>query len=174
MKKLFILSILVVVSTSVCEGSELPFSNTNQHNLLVNACTRGEINLVKYYIENGADPNALDNNGHTLLGIACQEGNETMVKTLIECGANVDEEDEFGNTPLITAIYCRHIRIVEYLIKEGANVNKVGEGGKTPLSIAKTFDEHGLGADLVQCLINNGAEELSNLDYPNEKEIAGR
>lgn len=175
MKKLLILSTLAVVSTSICEGSESPFSNTSQHNLLVNACVRGEVNSVKYYIENGANPNTQDNNGHTLLGIACRNNNENMVKALIEeCFANIDEKDAFGNTPLITATYHKRTNIVKYLLEHGAEVNIQGEGGKTALSIAKTYNENGLEAELLKCLIDNGAEESSYADPSNEKEMTNR
>ena len=182
MKKLLILSILVVVSANVCEGSDSLPPPRDPDYLLVDACKRRDVALVKSYIlDDNGNPDAQDNmenTGPTLLCIACQNNDERMVKTLIEeCHANIDKENKIGNTPLIIATYHKHVEIVKYLLEQGANINKKGEGEKTALSIAETFSENGYDTEakrLLQCLINGGVSESSDLDSPNEKELSNR
>ena len=56
---------------------------------LYTACIDGYLNIVKLFIESGADVNIKDKNGITLLHLSCYNGHLNIVKLLIENGANV-------------------------------------------------------------------------------------
>ncbi|ORX83690.1 hypothetical protein BCR32DRAFT_192423, partial [Anaeromyces robustus] len=57
------------------------------------ACQSGNITIIKYLIEHGANVNK-ETNDFTPLIAACQNGNNTIIKYLIEHGANVNKKIE--------------------------------------------------------------------------------
>lgn len=94
-------------------------------------------NVVKYLVKHGANINRENRFGQTPLFRASVFGNENIVRYLIECGADVDKEDYFGETSLFGVCEFGDENIVKYLVEHGANVNKRDRNGRTPLSIAK-------------------------------------
>jgi hypothetical protein len=94
---------------------------------LYNAASVGNIALVKQFIGEGADVNAICEVGPvkvSSLYIAAQNGHLEVVKLLLEAGATVDAElNTDGATALYIASLNGHTEIVEILINFGANVN---------------------------------------------------
>ena len=94
------------------------------------ACVNGDISIVKYLVEHGADVNAecKGPNGSikTPLIIACENEKDTIARYLIEHGANVNVElitHNSFNTPLSIACDKENESMVKYLIEHGANAN---------------------------------------------------
>jgi len=59
------------------------YNSSVTHTYIFNACLIGNLNLVKYLVENRADINKRDNNSWTSLHIACQNGDIEVVKYLV-------------------------------------------------------------------------------------------
>ena len=57
------------------------------------------LDLVKLFVENGADVNAVNNTGSSALHYAAQQGNEKMVEYLMAKGAKSDIKNKQGRTP---------------------------------------------------------------------------
>ena len=83
--------------------------------ILLVACNKGDIKIVKKLLEAGADPNETDKfgitpmsvrtgSGGTILHDACDKGDIDLVKKLLEAGADPNVTDEFGFTPLMRAV----------------------------------------------------------------------
>jgi len=110
---------------------------------LVNACGKGQYELVRYLIENGADINeayeedtgSMDGeNDKTPLYKACERPkNEKIVKYLIKHGANVNKNTKYKETPLHAACQCGDKNIVKCLIENDADINKTNWCNCTPI-----------------------------------------
>ena len=82
--------------------------------LLVTAATKGELDLVKYALESGADINAYNN------AAIINARNLNVVKYLVEHGADIHVLDEF---PLHLAIEDGNFELVKYLVEQGADIH---------------------------------------------------
>lgn len=67
---------------------------------LMVAARYGELEIVRFLINNGADVNAKDNNGQTALILAVDGRNIELVKYLVSHGADVNAKDNDGETAL--------------------------------------------------------------------------
>ena len=100
-----------------------------------------KIEIVRYFLEKGANVNKAENSGYTPLHLAVARLNVEMVKLLVEKGANINDQNTAqGYSPLhIAASDARGATILEYLIAKGANVNAKAMDKTTPLDIAKKY-----------------------------------
>ena len=106
---------------------------------LIAACNRGNLELVRELLKNGADINTFDVNNNTLLLIACENNNIDIVKLLLEKGANIEQHNNKG-TPLLIACEMNHVDIVKLLLEKGANKYYMDVWGQTALDIATDHD----------------------------------
>ena len=86
------------------------------------AATKGNIDMVKYFIECGLDVNkccGITNGGP--LASAAFYGHLDIVKLLLENGATIDVSTAEKN-PLFSAIYNGHLNVVEYLVEYGIDL----------------------------------------------------
>jgi hypothetical protein len=88
--------------------------------LLHGAANRGTIKAVKWLLQNGADPNALDEGGRTPLHVCAERNTSTSVlKLLIEAGSQLNARGSSGKTPLDYARDNGRAQVVEYLVSTG-------------------------------------------------------
>ena len=107
-----------------------------KHSYLINASAIGNLSLVKYFIENGADVNAKSNKrpNETPLHVAAFNGHLEVIKYLIEHGADVNIKDYYGKTPLFWAVYEGQLNVVKYFIEElGLDITIKDARGITPM-----------------------------------------
>lgn len=92
---------------------------------LMDACERGNLNMVQKLVSLGCNPHHQNDDGTTALGCASRYGHTGVVEFLLnhcECDANV--ADKYRWTPLHGA--CMHSdrdKIIELLLEHGADVN---------------------------------------------------
>jgi beta-lactamase regulating signal transducer with metallopeptidase domain len=90
---------------------------------LILAVRRGNLELVKKLLEEGADINlSSPGDGNPLIN-ACLYGKEQIALFLIDKGADVNALVEGDETPLINACRNGNLRIVQYLFTHGAKVD---------------------------------------------------
>lgn len=111
------------------------------------AVGNGNINIVKYLLEAGAEVNAkqLAANGSSTLNMAAYYGSPEILEVLLNYDAEVDIRDNFANTPLMSAVSgyrswflalqrdVDYARVVELLIQHGASINVINSDGQTAL-----------------------------------------
>ena len=103
------------------------------------AAERGDINVVTFLIENGADVNVTDANGNTpLIFIINKTGNLGITRRLLEKGAAVNLQNRSGETALMYAAWRGHASIVRLLLENRADVTLKNRQGSTALTLAES------------------------------------
>lgn len=131
------------------------------------AALMGHVEIVKLFIEAGANVNYVREEGTPLHyavrgdGMPAHISGESLrhaevVKVLIDAGTDLSLTDDpkssnyHGWTPLMTAACYGRVEIARILIEAGANMDAKDKSGKTPLIIAAEFGSVGVADLLVQ------------------------
>jgi len=126
---------------------------------LLTAISFGNLRLVRFLIQQGADPNVEVDDGYTCLLSAVESDEEdsvAIVDTLIRAGADIHATGTNGWTPLHMAAARGHVDKARLLIQSGADVNRRTEidGCETPLMEAAYAGRPGT----VRLLLTHGAD----------------
>jgi len=103
---------------------------------LFEAARRGHVAVAEYFLERGADVNAVDSDGWTPLYWAASQGDTEVAQLLLEAGTDVNAADHDAQTPLHLATWQGHTEMVQLLLERGADVNASNDDGWTPLHSA--------------------------------------
>jgi len=121
-------------------GADVNAARRSGHTILMSACWRGDLELVRVLLDRGADVNARTGNGYTALMDACNHhgqnpahGHTEIVRALLEKGADpnvwvtqeydsADQTAHFGMSPLERAARDGNIEMVQMMLKRGAKV----------------------------------------------------
>lgn len=88
---------------------------------LIKYVNEGEIEIVKFLIEKGADVNYRENiNEHNPLQLSIKQNHYQIVKYLVKNGAIINDEN---TNSLNNLMYTRNSKIIRFLIKNGAKIN---------------------------------------------------
>lgn len=135
-------------------GRTMALGMLRQHQYkLYYASMRGQIDIVRKSLKEGADVDQIFEERYTPLYIASQNGHLEIVQTLLAAGANTNKSCYTWDTPLHVATEGNHEKIVDVLLAAGARVNALSFHHQTPLHIACNFDN----ADIVKRLLSAGA-----------------
>ena len=91
--------------------------------------------VLRFLLDNDADPNSMCPNGMSALMMAAKYGLSGVVRLLLSYRATVNMHSQAMNwtTPLWEAVYNNHPTISRILLEKGANVNEPNAAGLTPL-----------------------------------------
>ena len=123
------------------------------------AARAGNLEVLRYLVDKGADPNALDNNGVASLHILARSGQPEAARLLIEKGADIDIKDPVKLTPLNMAAESGLEAMVKLLIEKGADIENKHAYGRTPLVGAAR--ERG-NINVIRMLLDAGADVNSS------------
>jgi len=153
-----------------------------------NKANVNQLNMVKFLLENGADPDLFSPRPHytrlggkdgqqysfknhehrcSALNIAARErGNEEIVKLLLEHKASIDLKDELGGTALMVAAVYGNLEIFNLLLEANADVNLVSDEGNSALFHAQfalfSFDnakeKNAEYSRIIRALVQHGAD----------------
>ena len=87
--------------------------------------------VVKYLLQQGADPNILSLDNITPLSAACFDGNTRLIKYLLDAGADPKTLDGTGKSPIIYAAAKGFSGVVKTLLSEGVDPNEKYKSGLT-------------------------------------------
>jgi ankyrin repeat protein len=135
-------------------------ANTGGFTPLMAAALSGDLENVKYLIEQGADVRAKTPAGYTALHAAAFWGDADMVRFLLDRGADPNAQvqishhtDDVG-TPAIVAALSGNTRVLPPLLDRGADVNVQGGAvARTALLCAATTSSE----EAVRALLGKGA-----------------
>jgi ankyrin repeat protein len=125
----------------------------NPPKALISSASRGQLNVVSFLVEKGADVNVSDNDGQTPLIGAASSGNQKIMEFLVKNNALIDAKDTSMKTALHHGI-CSNIEIVKFLVENNASIRERDSDGMTVLHIASKNDE----VDIVEYLVGKGAD----------------
>ncbi|KAM0865073.1 hypothetical protein ACQ4PT_043537 [Festuca glaucescens] len=138
------------------------------------AAFAGNVHVMRYLIDHGADPAIADERGTTPLHSAAEEGvpvdpidhqgaplhlaiakdRAEVVKVLLEHGADPNKVVNHILSPLLMSVFGKSLRCMKILIEAGADLNARGNSGPTPLTQAV---DDGF-TDFVKLLLEAGAD----------------
>lgn len=97
------------------------------------------------------------------LSIACMTQNWEIAKYCIENGADVNMRDSEDGTALIDACVHGNLEITKMLVEAGAEINAANKYDKR--SIAKVIANQSSNYDLIEYLLENGADPFVEEEY---------
>ena len=111
------------------------------------ASLKGKVDVVKFYLQNGANVNAKSKRGSAPLHCAVISDCPEVVRILLTAGANVNETDATDSTPLHFAGSSEEICTM--LLKAGANIHAETRSKETPLNLAARSGRYGIAEQLL-------------------------
>ena len=133
------------------QGTDINWQDSKMEGVtaLHEAARKGNIEIVRYLLQNGSDINSKNYNGLSPLHIAAYCGENVIVNTLIAEGADLNAKAKDNITPLHTAASMGHTDTVELLINSGAEAHaRSSKDGSTPEDFA-TREGHQDVADFL-------------------------
>ena len=126
----------------------------NELSPLLIASIAGNLKIVEFLLEHGAEVDQQNNNKfNTPLIVAAENGHKDVVELLLKNNAKINKTNSGYSTPLIVAASNGHKDVVEILLKNNADINLANSGYSTPLMLAA---ENG-HKDVVELLLKNNA-----------------
>ncbi|XP_014204975.1 uncharacterized protein LOC106636931 [Copidosoma floridanum] len=124
------------------------------------AVTSNKKELIKLYLQYGANVNAKRRDGKTSLYISVEHKNVDAAALLLKNQAKVNERTICGTTALHEAVKQKAERMARLLLNHGAKANARDMDGKTPLHLAAELNylDEATMDKIVKLLLNNGAE----------------
>lgn len=115
---------LTIVKGLVAAGADISLMSYDAQTPLVIAVCGGHLELVKFFLEEGCDPNGSQTPAlESLLHLAAERGYYDISVELIDAGVNVNHEDITETTPLQCAASNGHVNIMKLLLNAGADIN---------------------------------------------------
>ena len=136
--------------------------STHEGTLLTAAAHSGNLKLVDFLVDHGADVNAKNNEGDTPLHRAV---NPEIFDYLVAHGANVNATNNSGHTPLQQVSFSTKPKMLECLLAHGADANTKC-GSRSLLHVAAS-DAGWDGLEKIKILVAHGADV-------NAKDASGR
>ena len=135
----------------------------DQASALHMASATGQVDTVKFLIQEGANVNIVNEASQTPLHYAAWNGHVEVIVILIENGAYVSgSESGLGDkVPLCAAAKGGHIKAAEVLLTHGADINAGGIDKYTPLGTAVSNRQ----VEMVKYLLSKGADVNARAIY---------
>lgn len=124
------------------------------------AVDRGDIQMAKLLLSEGAKPNIADDGNYTPLHSAIINRNLEMVELLLNYGASVELKDGLGTTALMLAVKFGEPEILKAILKKNPNLEAADNFGRTALFMAATnFNDTPVEEDIIKTLVKAGADK---------------
>ncbi|WP_286033435.1 ankyrin repeat domain-containing protein [Brachyspira pilosicoli] len=98
-----------------------------------------DLGIMKYLLDNGADPYIKNENGRNSFLWACGVGNVDVIKMLVQADPDlVNSQNMYGDNGLYVAVLNENVEVFEYLVNDlSIDVNSTNEYGEKVLDYAE-------------------------------------
>lgn len=120
------------------------------------AVSEGHFDVVKFLLENSANPNTKTSSYRTPLHIACYRGNAKIIIELINKNADVNCVESEGNTPAHILSEYGYAECLKIILYKSPDLTLKNKFGLTPLEIASNIE--------IRELILNSSKLPKNID----------
>ncbi|PIO31049.1 hypothetical protein AB205_0006570, partial [Aquarana catesbeiana] len=127
---------MVYLASRLEQESVINLTDEEGFTPLMWAAAHGQIAVVEFLLQNGADPQILGKGRESALSLACSKGYTDIVKMLVECGVDVNEYDWNGGTPLLYAVHGNHVKCVKILLENGADPTIETDSGYNSMDLS--------------------------------------
>ena len=125
------------------------------------AAAKGDIAIVRYLIEHGADIKAQDHTlNRSVIHFAAENGNIDCIKYLAEKGADLQDKDSYGATALHYAARANNLDAIKFLVGKKVDYTARDYRGWTAMHYAAS----GAGIEMIQYLLAKGLN-INELNY---------
>jgi ankyrin repeat protein len=146
-----------VVTELLKAKADVNIHNNHGSSPLIQACRKGEIEIVKELIRAGAKVSPKQKRPRsTPLQAAIGAGQLEIAILLLDEGANIDQEDALCRTALMFAVRETSLTSIRLLLKRGAQINFQTKDGTSALMSACMGDKHDI--EVVKELVQAGAD----------------
>ncbi len=123
------------------------------HSILTAAVRKKNIDIIKIFLESGADPNDFK-----AFQLALSTKNFEIANIFIKYGADINMMNSSGYTLLLRSIDDRNVKVesVKFLIENGADVNIASDERYPSTPLLKAVE--GGNKEIVKLLLENGAD----------------
>ncbi len=148
--------------------AEISADISNDH-ILINVhflenSEKGNLNMMKEFLELGADINTRNRNGTSALMLSAFNGHEEVSEFLIEKGIDIGSRDNGGFDALMVASECSKasVNLIKKLLEKGADIHAKSNRGSTALMAAAKIGH----PEIVELLVRKGADiNARNTDH---------
>ncbi|CDW85828.1 dhhc zinc finger domain containing protein [Stylonychia lemnae] len=123
------------------------------------ASFHGNIRLIKYLLENGADPSQSNKQGINMLHVAAQGDQPASLYFFKQLGIDIDSRDKRQSTPLHWAAFSGAELALSYIVAWNPDINAVDSKGLTALHLAVKSSEDLRSTKAIKQLLIKGAEK---------------
>ena len=124
------------------------------------AAINGQVGVIEYLLENGAEINSTNYSGYTIFSFATKLTHQVNT-ALVKNGANINHFGEYAHTPLINAALAGDLNTVKFLISLGAVIDHLDERGGSALFYAAS----GGNIEMVKSMVEAGADVNIGTEY---------
>uniref|UniRef100_A0A183BPY1 ANK_REP_REGION domain-containing protein n=1 Tax=Globodera pallida TaxID=36090 RepID=A0A183BPY1_GLOPA len=137
----------------VANGANVNQESKNGGSPWLEACAKGHLHIVEFFVENGQNIEFTHSNGYTALIVASAFGKANVVHFLLSKGALIDRTDAKGLSPLFHAAGKGHLEVCREFVAMGANINQ--ESADSSPWLKACISEH---LDIVELFADNGQD----------------
>jgi ankyrin repeat protein len=146
----------------VSQGNDVNKRTHDSRTYIFWAASRGNYEVVKFLVENGAKLDLTDSHGYGPLSFTAASGqtNTAIYDYLIESGADLNKEkDHHGNNALLVAASrAKDLKLVDYFISKGLDINSTDDSGNGIFHYAS----QGGNMDILKQLVARGVSTKRN------------
>jgi ankyrin repeat protein len=121
-------------------GDDINARVANATTPLMRAALKGDCDMAKKILGNGADPALRNADGNNALWLACVERHLEMIDLLIEAGIDIDNRNDGDATALMYASSSGRTEVVAHLLARGADIRPETLDGFSAMDMASNIE----------------------------------